>query len=126
MLWYKRLRWRLIGPQFLVVMVGVVMMILAMQIIILQAAPETVGIYLAALVQNGDLLTETEANLLVAFRNSVLLSVIIAALVALVAGILSSFILWRTIIAPLHLVAHSTRRIADGRYNERVTVPDNK
>ena len=124
MSWYKRLRWRLIGPQFLVVLVGVGMMLLAMQAI-LQAAPELVRSYLAELVHNPSFLSQTEADLLVIFRNTVLLSVLIAAVAALVAGVLSSIILWRTIIAPLHLVAHSTRRIADGRFNERVTIPDN-
>jgi histidine kinase len=33
-------------------------------------------------------------------------------------------LLWRTIIAPLRLVADSSQRIADGRFDERVNVPE--
>ena len=118
--WYKRLRWRLIGSQFLVALVGVSIMMLATRIIILNSAPVVLRPLLEALLQNPDTLAQTEADLIIAFRNAVLF----AALGAVAAGVFSSLLLWRTIIHPLRQVADSSQRIADGRFDERVNVPE--
>ena len=121
--WYKRLRWRLVGSQFLVALVGVSIMMLATRIIIINMAPVVIRPLLEMLLQNpGDLL-QTEADLIIAFRNAVLFSVLFAALGAIAAGVFSSALLWGTIINPLRMVADSSQRIADGRFDERVTVP---
>lgn len=122
--WYKRLRWRLIGSQFLVALVGVSIMMLATRIIILNSAPVVIRPLLQALLQNSANLLQTEADLIIAFRNAVLFSVLFAALGAVAAGVFSSFLLWRTIIDPLRRVADSSQRIADGRFDERVLVPE--
>ncbi len=124
MLWYKRLRWRLIGSQFLVALVGVSIMMLATRIIILNSAPFVIRPLLQSLLQNPDTLLQAEADLIIAFRNAVLFSVLFAALGAVGAGVFSSFLLWRTIINPLRQVADSSQRIADGRFDERVNVPE--
>ncbi len=122
--WYRRLRWRLIGSQFLVALVGVSIMMLATRIIILNNAPIVLRPLLQALLQNPDSILQTEADLTIAFRNAVLFSVLFAALGAVAAGTFSSFLLWRTIIHPLRQVADSSERIADGRFAERVSVPE--
>jgi histidine kinase len=122
--WYKRLRWQLLAPQFLVVFVGVGIMVLA-TLLILSAAPALIRTQLIALATNPALVDETEAGVLATFRNAILLSVLIAAVLALIAGIVSAITLWRIIIDPLHQVAASSQRIADGRYSERVPVPNN-
>lgn len=122
--WYKRLRWRLIAPQFLVVLVGVFIMVLA-TLLILGTAPALIHPHLLELASNPDLVNETEQDILATFRSAILLSVLIAAVLALITGIVSSITLWRIIIAPLQQVAGSSRRIADGRYSERVAVPTN-
>ena len=122
--WYKRLRWRLIASQFVVVMVGVGTMVLA-TLFILSQAPTIIQPYLANLAADPTLLDRTQQELLQIFGNAVLLSVLVAALLSLAAGIISAVVLWRTIIAPLNHVAYSSRRIADGRYSERVSVPTN-
>ena len=121
--WYKRLRWRLIGSQFLVALVGVSIMMLATRVIILNSAPIVIRPLLQAFQGNPETILQTEADLMIAFRNAVLFSVLFAALGAVAAGAFSSFLLWRTIIAPLRQVADSSQRIADGRFDERVTVP---
>lgn len=121
--WYKRLRWRLIGSQFLVALVGVSIMMLATRIIILNSAPVVIRPLLEALLQNPEALMQTEFDLIIAFRNAVLFSVLFAALGAVVAGSFSSILLWRTIIRPLRRVADSSQRIADGRFDERVREP---
>lgn len=122
--WYKRLRWRLIGSQFLVALVGVAIMMLATRIIILNRAPIVIRPILRTFLERPDSILQTEAELTIAFRNAVLFSVLFAALGAVVAGVFSSFLLWRTIIAPMREVADSSQRIADGRFDERVNVPE--
>ena len=120
--WHKRLRWRLIAPQFLVVVVGVGIMVLATGLI-LSSAPSLIRPLLSELVTQPGSIQEVEDGILATFRNGILLSVFIAALLALIAGVVSAIVLWRIIIAPLQQVAHSSQRIADGRYSERVAVP---
>lgn len=124
MSWHRRLRWRLIGAQFLVVAVGVGMMMLATRVIIMSVAPDVIHPNLLSLIENPTLLPDVEDNLLLGFRDAVLLSVLVAASVAAAAGVVSSVVLWRIIIAPLHKVARSSRRIAEGRYGERADVPE--
>jgi histidine kinase len=123
--WYKQLRWRLIGSQFLVALVGVSAMMLATRIIILTTAPVVIRPLLMSLLENGTTALQTESELIIAFRNAVLLSVLFAAAAAIIAGILSSALLWKIIIVPLRRVAESSQRIADGRFDERVHVPEN-
>jgi histidine kinase len=124
MVWYKRLRWRLIASQFFVALVGVAIMLLATRVIILSSAPKVIRPQLQALLTDALLLAETEQNLILAFRNAVLYSVLVAAVGAVVAGIYSSQVLWRTLIAPLRRLAENSRRVAQGRYGERVDVSD--
>lgn len=122
--WYRRLRWRLVAPQFLVVIVGVGIMLLATWLIV-SSASLIIRPSLQAIAENPIVIDESEAELVKLFRNGILISVFIAAALALIAGVASAVVLWRIIIAPLHQVAHSSRRIADGRYSERVTIPTN-
>lgn len=121
---FKRLRWRLIGSQFLVALVGVSIMMLATRVIILTTAPVVIRPLLMSLIENPGTALQTEAELIIAFRNAVLLSVLFAAVGAIFAGILSSALLWNIIIVPLRQVAVSSQRIADGRFDERVDVPE--
>ncbi len=121
--WYRRLRFRLIASQFLVAFVGVSIMLLATRIIILSTAPDVIRPELVALLEDPTLLPKAEQDLIYAFRDAVLASVAVAALGAISAGVVSSYILWRTLIAPLRQVVKSSQRIADGRYTERVAVP---
>lgn len=122
--WYQRLRWRLIAPQFLVVVVGVGIMILATWLI-LNNASELIRPALQAIAETPDRIDESEANIITIFRDGILLSILIAAILALIAGVASAIVLWRIIIAPLQQVASSSQRIADGRYSERVDIPTN-
>ena len=78
--WYKRLRWRLIGSQFLVALVGVSIMMLATRVIIINSGPVVLRPLLETLIQSPGNLLQTEADLIIAFRNAVLFSVLFAAL----------------------------------------------
>jgi histidine kinase len=120
---YQRLRLRLFASQFVVALVGVAIMMLATRVVILSSGPRVLRPLLVALVENPALLPQTEQALIIAFRNAVILSVAIAAVGAISAGLLSSYLLWQILIVPLRQVADSSYRIAQGRYAERVVVP---
>ncbi|MBE7532748.1 MAG: HAMP domain-containing protein [Ardenticatenaceae bacterium] len=123
--WYKRLRWRLLAAQFLVALVGVAVMLLATWGITRYAAADIIHVLLLPLGPDQAQLAAAEAALVAAFRQAVGWSVAVAALAAITAGVASSLLLWRTLIMPLRQMANSSRRIADGRYDERVTIPTN-
>lgn len=123
--WYKRLRWRLVGLQFLVASVGVAIMMVATRVIILSSAPAVIRPKLIELTQDTSQLAVVEEGLIIAFRNAVLGSVGIAAVGAVVVGTISSLVLWRTLVVPLRRTALASQRVADGRYGERLPIPDN-
>jgi len=61
--------------------------------------------------------------LLPAFQSAVLQALIVAALAATIAALGTSILLVREILRPLRQLAASSRRIAGGNYDERVTAP---
>ncbi|HSH04878.1 MAG TPA: HAMP domain-containing sensor histidine kinase [Anaerolineae bacterium] len=123
--WYKRLRWRLIGAQFLVASVGVLLMLIFTQLIIHDSGQNILRPALTNLLNHPDQLATTEQELLDAFEQGVYAAVSFAASGAVLAGIISSYLIWRTIISPLNALARSSQRIANGHYNERVNAPAN-
>lgn len=125
MIWYKRLRWRLIASQFLAASIGAVITLLLAQLLALWIGPRWIQPQLAALLQNPGLLPQTEQQLIAGFQQAVFFAVFAASLAAVTTGAITSYFLWRTLIAPLYQVADSSRRVADGRYFERVPIPEN-
>lgn len=122
MLWYKRLRYRLIGIQFLVVLIAMGVMLLATRAILLN-----IPAILEPLLQpylDAPTLAGVEAQLTVALRNTLLSAVGIASIGSLIAGAIASLLLWRTLVVPLRTLATSSQRIANGRYDKRVPFPD--
>lgn len=99
---FRQLRWRIIAAQMLVVVVGVLTLIVTADTLAAGAvAPDQQPIFRAALGQ----------------------ALAVAALAATVAGLGASVLLAREILRPLRDLARSSRRIAAGRYDERVTTP---
>lgn len=123
--WYRRLRWRLVGAPLLVVVVGAASMLVATALTIRRVAPGAIRPILDALAAGEISRSAAELALTAAFGRSVFNAVLVAAVVALTAGVLFSLTLWRTIIRPLRQIADASRRIADGRYDERVPIADN-
>ena len=111
----RQLRWRLIAAQALAAMAGFAIILLATRIILLQTAPDAIRPNLIELTRSAEMLEQTEEILLIEFRNAVLLSVLIATMVAIGTSLLSSYVLWREIIQPLQQIAQGSNRIADGR-----------
>lgn len=113
----------------LVVLVGVAMVLLmafvATRFFVPISIEEGLSTLAMAGTDNADaeniVLAETE--LLEVFRQSISTSVVIAAVSAIAAGIISSLLLARQILRPLQQIAASSRRIANGHYDERVAIP---
>lgn len=102
MRFWRQLRWQMIGAQMLVVVVGVVTLNLTANILIEQSiAPDQVATVRTAVVQ----------------------ALTVAAVAATIAGLTTSILLVQVILRSLRSIARSSRRIAAGRYDERVTVP---
>lgn len=125
MKWWRQLRWRIVAANMLVVVVGVVLILLMAYWVTQTVAPAGVLAGIAALqaADNPEAVNIAAAELLEAIRQSVFTSVLVAALGAMVAGLVASVLLARQILRPLYQIAESSQRIADGRYDERVTVP---
>lgn len=124
----RQLRWRIVATHLSVVLVGVVVVLLMANIITKQVIPDAVQTQISRLVLAT---TEPEvdaarSNLLDAFRTSIVTAVSVAAVGAIIAGIGSGLLLARQIIRPLQQISNSSKRIAEGRYSERVSIPDSK
>ncbi|MGQ9549661.1 MAG: sensor histidine kinase [Roseiflexus sp.] len=99
---WRQLRWRIIAAHMLVVIVGVLTLIVT---------AETLAVRLV------------DTTLLPVFQATTIQALAVAALAATIAGLVTSMLLVREILRPLQQLAASSRRIADGNYDERVTVP---
>jgi histidine kinase len=103
---WRQLRWRIIAAHMAVVLVGVTMLTLTVELIISRVAIDHVTVEWVEM-----------------FRTAVMRSLLVAALAAATMGLVASFWLARQILRPLNEIARSSRRIAGGRYDERVAVP---
>lgn len=117
----RQLRWQLIASQMLVVFVGALVLgvtadVLGQQIFLTDLRSLTTQ---PGVLNPGDL----EMVLVQSFRQAIAKSLTLAAVTAAVVGLATSLLLLRQILRPLHEIATSSSRIADGRYDERVTVP---
>lgn len=99
---WRQLRWRIVAVQALVVVVGVVTLIVTADLLAAQVVA---------------------ADLLPSFRAAMSQALAIAAMAATLVGIAASVLLAREILRPLGELAASSRRIADGHYDERVALP---
>ena len=117
MVWHQRLRWRLIGIQVLVVVIGVAITLLGMRLIVSWLAPSQIRPILPPASPT------LETDLINAFSRIVSIAVMLAALSAAAVGAVASIILWRILVIPLREMAAASQRIIDGRYDERVPIP---
>ncbi|HMO56591.1 MAG TPA: ATP-binding protein [Roseiflexaceae bacterium] len=98
----RSLRFRIVAVQMLVVVVGVVTLIVTADLLAIEAvAPE----------------------LLSTFRMAIAQALLIAALAATIVGLVASILLAREILRPLAELDRSSRRIADGHFDERIAIP---
>jgi histidine kinase len=121
---FRQLRWRIVIANMIVVVVGVAIVLLMAFLITTRIVPEAVQTSLSALTEaDASSLAGAASTLLDSFRQSILTAVTIAAIGAIIAGLITSYLLAREILRPLDDIATSSERIARGHYNERVDVP---
>lgn len=99
---WRQLRWRIVAVQALVVVVGVITLIITAD-------------FLAA--------RSIAPALLPSFRTAMSQALAVAAVAATLVGTAASVLLAREIVRPLRELAHTSQRIADGHYAERVAMP---
>jgi histidine kinase len=126
MKFWKQLKWKIIAGHMVVVLVGVLTLSLASEWIVLRTVPVEFDPYLSTLPASvpPETIEEITTGLAQTFyRYAVSRSLTVAAIGAILAGILTSLFLAREILRPLNQIARSSQRIASGRYSERVAVP---
>jgi histidine kinase len=99
---WRQLRWRIIAAHMLVVIVGVLTLIVTAETLAARSV---------------------DPALLPVFQSAVIQALVVAALAATIVGLATSILLVREILRPLQQLAASSRRIAGGNYDERVTAP---
>lgn len=123
---WRQLRWQILGSHMIVVVAGVTILILASQLVLQQElelladwrqAAGTIEQEAATLDQ---LFDETQQR----FNQGLFFALFLAALGSIGVGLATSIVLTRSILHSLNEVAYSSRRIAEGRYDERVAVPE--
>jgi histidine kinase len=100
---WRQLRWRIIIAHMVVVLVGVVVLALTAEVLALLTLPP---------------------DLRDVFQQTISGALFTAAAAATLAGLVTSWLLVREILRPLHQLARSSQRIAAGHYDERVPPPD--
>ncbi len=113
----KSLRWRLIGAQMLVVVVGVITLALTLEIVLQR-------LYLTSLLPELSLTLLEEATIGMIVRKLVWNALLVAAAMAATAGLITSLVINRHILHPLSEIQRSSFSIAQGQYTQRVTVPE--
>ena len=121
---WRQLRWRLVGAQMFVVLVGVTALAVAAQLSLRSLSPQ---IYEALIMLAPDADEGTLAAVAAAVTRTMqrvlLRSSAVAAIAAAIAGLLTSILLMREIVRPLSHIIRSSRRIANGHYDQRVALP---
>lgn len=126
MKFWRQLKWRIIAGHMLVVIVGVLMLSLMSEWLILRTRPEDLKPFVDALTSANTpaAIDASTAQLIEAFyRDAVSRSLLVAAVSAILAGLLTGAFLAREILQPLNQLTTGSQRIAQGRYSERVTIP---
>lgn len=123
---FRQLKWRTAGAHMAVVIVGVAVALVTARIMSAALVPSSIQSQVASLsqAQGQEAIAEATAALSSAFDQAVFTAVGLAALAAIVTGIASSLLLAGHILRPVQEISASSQRIADGRYDERVAVPE--
>lgn len=123
---WRQLRWRIIGSHLIIVIAGVTILLLATETIQIFTGSAGVQARIEALVQaqTPGMIERAAAELLTTFRQTLFISLAIAALGAIIAGLITAVLLTRLILQPLDQITRSSQRIANGHYDERIPVPN--
>ena len=123
---WRQLRWQILGSHLVIVLAGVLILLLTTEIIQIFTTPADIQIHLTGLIidQSTQQIEQAAAELLTTFRQAIFIALAVAASGAAVASLITTVLLTRLILRPLEQLTQSSRRIANGHYDERVAVPD--
>lgn len=126
MRFWRQLRWQLLASHLVVVVTGVTILFLIMRLVMLERLSSLIQPQLRHLTaeQDSQAIAQALNTLLSSFQEVVLYALFLAAIGSIGAGLMTSLLLTRRILRPLYNIAQSSQRIADGRYDERVAVPE--
>ena len=116
-----RLGWKLMASYLVVILVGVVTLVVAVE----AAIPTAFNRHLLGMQQMiGSLhgMEEMSSDLFTNFRAAVTESLLVSTTTALVSAIIVSLFVSRRVVTPIRQMMEASRRIAAGRYQERVDV----
>lgn len=126
---WRQLRWRIFAANMLVVFVGVAAVLFMAFVATRYVVPQSIDQGLTELARistseaNPEEVEAAKSDVIFVFRRAIGTSVLIAATGAMLVGLLASLLLVREILRPLTQIAVSSKRIANGHYDERVTIP---
>ncbi|MCA9996072.1 MAG: HAMP domain-containing histidine kinase [Anaerolineales bacterium] len=123
---WRQLKWRIVGGNMAVVIAGATLVLLMTQIVTRTVVPEPILAEVRRLAEASDPAGAEAATavLLETFRGTIISAVLVGTIGAIVVGWVSSLALARQILHPLNQLASSSQRIANGRYDERIPIPD--
>lgn len=121
----SHLRWQIVTSQLVAIGVVIIFLMLLTRQIFLGIVPRGIEPLLQNLASSSSTedIIRTQNELMITFRNVVIFSILVAAIGASIIGWGVSLILSRLILNPLQRLNSSSRRIAEGRYDERITPP---
>ena len=105
-----------------VIVLGVTVLILASQFVLPGAFNRHMGMMDGGMMNGMMGGQDAMSQLYVDFRASFNEALLYAALAATIAALALSFLISRSVVAPVLAMSHATQRIADGRYDERLQV----
>jgi histidine kinase len=117
----NRLSWKLMASYLIVILVGVVTLVVAVE----AAIPTAFNRHLLGMQQMmGSMhgMEEMSSDLFTNFRAAVTESLLVSTTTALVSAIIVSLFVSRRVVTPIRQMMEASQRIADGRYQERVDV----
>jgi histidine kinase len=120
----QQLRWQLVIAQLLVVAVGVLVLAITADLLGGRIFATSLQLVLDQIASKPP--AAIKALLLTSFRSAVIQALLVAGVAATIVAITTSTLLLRRILRPLSDIAERSRRIAEGRYDERVTVPSSE
>ncbi len=121
----SHLRWQIVTSQLIAIGVVILFLMLLTRQIFLGIVPRGIEPLLQNLASSSTTedIIRTQNELMITFRNVVIFSILVAAIGASIIGWGVSLILSRLILNPLQRLNNSSRRIAEGRYDERISPP---
>ena len=121
----SHLRWQIVTSQLIAIGVVIIFLMLLTRSIFLGIVPRGIEPLLQNLTESAgpQEIALAQDEILETFRNVVIFSILVAAIGASIIGWGVSLFLSRLILNPLQRLNTSSRRIAEGRYDERITPP---